>query len=44
MEQAATDLLGASRSVAGVAVQRDLGWKKLEEKRKEKKVLYGREA
>ena len=43
-ERIGRKLLGASRSVAGVAVQRDLGWKKLEEKRKEKKVLYGGEA
>ena len=35
-------LLGASRSVAGVAVRGDLGWKKLEERREEKKMLYGR--
>ena len=35
-------LLGASRSVAGVAVRGDLEWKKLEERREEKKVLYGR--
>ena len=35
-------LLGASRSVAGVAVRGNLRWKKLEERREEKKVLYGR--
>ena len=35
-------LLGASRSVAEVAVRGDLGWKKIEERREEKKVLYGR--
>ena len=34
-------LLGASKTVAGVAVQGDLGWRKLEEKREEKKLLYG---
>ena len=35
---------GASRSVAGVGVQGDLGWKKLEAQKKgeEKKMLYGR--
>ena len=37
-------VLGASRSVAGVGVQGDLGWKKLEAQKKgeEKKMLYGR--
>ena len=34
-------LLGASRSVAGVAVQGDLEWKKLKERREEK-MLHGR--
>ena len=34
---------GASRSVAGVGVQGDLGWKKLEARKKgEEKILYGR--
>ena len=28
--------------MAGAAVRGDLGWKKLEERREEKKVLYGR--
>ena len=41
-ERVGRKLLGASRSVAGVAVRGDLGWKKLEERREEKKVLYGR--
>ena len=40
-ERVGRKLLGASRSVAGVAVQGDLGWKKLEERRVEKLVLYG---
>ena len=36
-------VLGASRSVAGVGVQGDLGWKKLEAQKKgEEKMLYGR--
>ena len=34
--------LGASRTVAGAAVRDDLGWRKLEEKREEKKLLYGK--
>ena len=34
-------LLGASKTVAGVAVQGDPGWRKLEERREEKKLLYG---
>ena len=37
-------LLGASRSVPGAAVTgaHDLGWKKLEEKREGKKLMYGK--
>ncbi len=35
-------LLGASRTVAGAAVRGDLGWRKLEERREEKKLLYGK--
>ena len=35
-------LLGASNSVAGVAVQGDLRWGKLEEGREEIKVLFGK--
>ena len=35
-------LLGASRTVAGVAVRGDLGWRKLEERREAKKLLYGK--
>ena len=35
-------LLGASNTVAGMAVQGDLGWKKLEERREEMKVLFGK--
>ena len=35
-------LLGASRTVAGAAVRGDLGWRKLEERRKERKPLYGK--
>ena len=35
-------LLGASSTVAGVAVQGDLGWKKLDERREGTKVLFGR--
>ena len=34
-------LLGASDTVAGVAVRGELGWRKLEERREEK-VLFGR--
>ena len=34
-------LLWASNTVAGVAVQGDLGWRKLEERREEMKVLLG---
>ena len=33
-------LLGGSNSVAGVAVQRDLWWRELEERREEMKVLF----
>ena len=35
-------LLGASNTVAGVAVQGDLGWQKLEERREEMKLLFGK--
>ena len=35
-------LLRASNIVAGVAVQGDVGWKKLEERREEMKVLFGK--
>ena len=35
-------LLGASRTVAGAAVRGDLGWRKLEERREAKKLLYGK--
>ena len=35
-------LLGASRSVAGAAVRDDLGWRKLEERREVKKLMYGK--
>ena len=35
-------LLGATNTVAGVAVPRDLGWRKLEERREETKVLFGK--
>ena len=34
-------LLGASKTVAGLTVQGDLGWRKLEERREEKKLLDG---
>ena len=34
-------LLGASSTIAGVAVQGDLGWRKLEEIREEMKVMFG---
>ena len=33
-------LLGASNTEAGVAVERDLGWRKLEERRKEMNVVW----
>ena len=33
--------LGAGDTVAGVAVQGDLGWRKLEERREEMKVMFG---
>ena len=36
-------LLGASNIVAGVAVQGDLGWRKLEERRKERKCCLVRD-
>ena len=36
-------LLGASNTIAGVAVQGDLGWWKLEERKKDIKVLFGRD-
>ena len=35
-------LLGESNTVAGVAVQGDLEWRKLEERREEMKVLFGK--
>ena len=35
-------LLGASNTVAGVAVQGDLGWRNLEERREEMKVVFGK--
>ena len=35
-------LLGASNTVAGVTVQGDLGWRKLEERREEMKVMFGK--
>ncbi len=35
-------LLGASRTVAGAAVRGDLGWRNLEERWEEKKLLYGK--
>ena len=35
-------LLRASNIVAGVAVQGDVGWRKLEERREEMKVLFGK--
>ena len=35
-------LLGASNTVAGVAVLGDLGWRKLEKRREDKKFLYDR--
>ena len=41
-ERVGRKLLGASRTVAGAAIRGDLGWKRLEERREEKKVLYGR--
>ena len=41
-ERVGRKLLGASRTVAGAAIRGDLGWRKLEERREEKKVLYGR--
>ena len=36
-------LLKASGSIAGVAVQADLGWRKLEERREEMKMMFGRD-
>ena len=41
-ERVGRKLLGASRTVAGAAIQGDLGWKRLEERREEKVVLYRR--
>ena len=35
-------LVGASRTVAGEAIHGEMGWRKLEERREEKKTLYGR--
>ena len=34
-------LLGASSKIAGVALQGDLGWRKLEEIGEEMKVMFG---
>ena len=34
--------LGASNTIAGVAVQGDLGRRKLEERREEMKVMFGK--
>ena len=34
-------LVGGSSTVAGVAVRGDLGWRKLEERMEEKKLLFG---
>ena len=33
---------GACNTVAGLAVQGDLGWRKLKERREEMKVLFGK--
>ena len=41
-EKVGKRLLGASRSAPGVAVRGDLGWRKLEEKREGKKLMYGK--
>ena len=35
-------LLEASNTVAGVTVQGDLGWRKLEESREEMRMLFGK--
>ena len=35
-------LLGAGRTVAGAAVRGDLGWRKLDQRREERKLLYGK--
>ena len=35
-------LVGGSSTVAGFAVRGDLGWRKQEERREEKKLLFGR--
>ena len=35
-------IIGASRTVAGATLRDDLGWRKLEERREEKKLLYGK--
>ncbi len=35
-------LLGASNTVAGVAVQEELGWRKQEERREEMRVMFGK--
>ena len=35
-------LLRASRSIAGAAVRGDQGWRKLEERREAKKLIYGK--
>ena len=34
-------LVGGSSTVAGIAVKGDLGWRKLEERREENKLLFG---
>ena len=34
-------LVGGSSKVAGIAVRGDLGWRKLEERKEEKKLLFG---
>ena len=41
-EKVGKQLLGASRSVPGAAVRGDLGWRKLEERREGKKLMYGK--
>ena len=35
-------LLGASRSVPGAAVRGDLGWRMLEDRREEERLMYGK--
>ena len=34
--------LRASNTIAGVAVEGDVGWRKLEERREEMKVMFGK--